>query len=90
MLVIAATNILTQIFLKLALNTLLGMPILLFLYVFLEIIVFLLEAVLYRWSFPRLVGHTLSRRRTTVYSLAANAASFILGLGLALVLPGPY
>lgn len=82
---IALVNVITQILLNVLLNVIhfyRGFSSFVFWYILLEIAVFVLEAVLY----SRLLPHH-SKRRTWLYALVANAASFGLGLMIARFIP---
>ena len=94
LLLISAANLVTQLLLNLFLNSAMRMTVILFLvlpvYLIAEAIVCALEAVAYKKLFPKLGAPARARGGPVAYAIAANAASFILGVALALVLPGPY
>ena len=84
---IAVTNIVTQIALNLALNIInfhMGMLAFIAFYILLELVVFIVEAVLY---VARLKS-VAPRWKLIVYALFANVASFALGTLLAPWIPG--
>ena len=84
---IAVTNIVTQIALNLALNIInfhMGILAFIVFYVLLEIAVFAIEAILYAVCLKT----QASKRRLVTYALSANAASFALGMLLAIWVPG--
>jgi len=56
-------------------------------YILLEPAVVIIEAVVYRKHFPRLSAHPRPKWIGGVYALTANAASFLLGLAMAEMLP---
>lgn len=79
---ITAANIVTQIFLNVTLNIINyrqdhGTYVLL--YILLEFIVFLIEAIFYNFIFNRKRKEYVSVEKCVKYSLAANAASFLIG-----------
>ena len=87
---IIAVNIITQIALNLGLNFIQfqsGMWAFVFFYVVLEILVFIIEAVLYAWQLPKRSPVPLSRKRAVIYALAANIVSLAAGLALSSFLP---
>jgi hypothetical protein len=85
---IMTVNVLTQLFLNLALNLgnyYSGERFFVFLYVCLELVVFGIEAAVYTWKFkkqPETMGHPVC------YALAANLLSFLAGMWLADFIPG--
>ncbi len=56
-------------------------------YIFLELIIFVLEAIVYALMIPKLSTEK-KRGKAVLYALVANATSFILGIGIAKVIPG--
>ncbi len=88
---IMLVNLITQIALNVALNAInykSGAMAFVIFYVLLEIAVFITEAILYNWYLKK---HSLKKVpgwKPTVYALAANTASFALGIGLAFWIPG--
>lgn len=88
---IAAVNLATQVALNIALNLInysSGPMMFVFAYVLLELLVFVVEAVVYAVFLPQYDGAPISKRKAVAYALAANAASFGLGLWLARFIPG--
>lgn len=84
-------NIITQIILNLALNTinyLSGAMAFIIFYIILEIGVIILEALLYNWYLKKCSIKEISNWKPSVYALVANTASFILGIGLSFWVPG--
>lgn len=90
--VILRTNLATQLLLNLALafiSHLEGPSGFFFLayYLFLELLIFGIEAAIYAKKMPEYCPEHPGRGRAVLYALAANAASFGLGLWLAKLLP---
>lgn len=88
---IGVTNVVTQIALNVTLNVVNfynGQWSFVAWYVFLEICVFTLEAVLYYAKLNVLGQKPKKRWLAAVYALAANAGSFAVGLGIAHLIPG--
>jgi len=86
---IALTNIATQIALNLALNIInfhMGMLAFIVFYILLEVVVFVIESILY----VAYLQKEYSKRKLIVYALSANTASFALGLLLAIWIPGVF
>lgn len=85
---LAVVNVVTQVFLNVFLNVVhyrSGPWDFTFCYVFLELIVFLLEAWIYAERLPRMDG--TRRIRAVGYAFVANLLSFVAGLALAFWLP---
>ena len=85
LLLITAVNIITQIVLNLILNSLYfdKQPQSLFmLYIFAELIVLLIEAVIYSFALPKLSDRKYKITRVIDYAVIANIASLIIGYGL--------
>lgn len=90
---IVGVNLITQIFLNVTLNLTslaLGKFIAVFVYLLLELIIFLIELAVYLIFFNKLSERKISWVRTTAYTLVANSASFILGLVMALIFPAMF
>ncbi len=88
---LAVVNVVTQILLNVALNLInfsQGQLAFVIWYFLLEIIVFLAEAVLYSVMMNRIAEKKRRVWFIVLYSLAANAVSFLAGFGLALIIPG--
>ena len=88
---IAAVNAVTQIGLNVALNLInyySGPMSFAFSIVPLELAVFLAEGIVYAAVLARRFPRPRARRRAVLYALAANAASFALGLAAARLIPG--
>lgn len=88
---IFVSNVITQLGLNIALNVVnynSGYFAFVFLYIVLEIAVFILEAVMYALAFPRLSEKTQRIPKAVIYSLAANALSFVVGYITAKLVPG--
>ncbi len=91
LLIILCTNAVTQIILNVALNLISffeGGFMLLLLYLPLEILVFLVEAVVYAVALRKPKEDQVPVWKSILYAFAANALSFGAGFGLALALPG--
>ncbi len=91
LLLLIAVNTATQIILNVLLNLInyhSGQQAFVIHYVLLELVVFVLEALLY-CSLMKKVSETPKKNRFYIfYALVANAASFAIGLWIATVLPG--
>lgn len=88
---IALVNVITQIGLNLLLNWInfrSGPMAFTFCYIWLELLVFAVEAVLYAVFIPKFSKEHEKKRRPVLYSFTANTASFGLGLLLAHIIPG--
>ena len=91
LLFIAAVNLVTQIALNAALfwsDYKYGRLAFVFAFALLELLVFIIEAVLYALFLPRLSRAPVSKRKAALYALAANAASVLLGIALSQFFPG--
>lgn len=87
--IIYITNIVTQVVLNVALNLFSffqGALAFLFHYVWMELVVFAVEAVIYRLALPRY--ETGRRLHPILYAFTANFLSFAAGLFLARIIPG--
>lgn len=89
LLVILAANAMTQLALNLALRYFMYADYLLLL-IIAELLVFLVEAVIYCLCLNRLTDRPRKRRIYIFYALAANTASIIAGLWLAELFPARY
>ncbi|OGO90043.1 MAG: hypothetical protein A2Y17_07490 [Clostridiales bacterium GWF2_38_85] len=90
---IAAVNIVTQIILNVLLNDInynSGLLLFTISYIFFEIIIFALEAILYCIVMNRINKQPKKFRIYVAYSLVANAVSFITGLIIAYIVPGMF
>ena len=90
LLILTLVNVSTQIILNVALNLInynLGQLVFVVSYVLLEIIVFIIEAFVYAKFLKKISKHK-GNWYYVIYSLVANALSFITGLFLARILPG--
>ena len=88
---IALVNVVTQIGLNLYLNWInfhSGPMAFTFHYILLEIFVFAVEAVLYAVFFPKFSKEQTKKGKPVLYSLTANAASFVFGLWISHIIPG--
>jgi len=88
---IALVNVITQVGLNVALNTInyrSGALAFLFFYILLEIIVVIVEAIIYTLHLRKDGLQPIPLWKPGLYALVANAASFALGLKLAFWLPG--
>ena len=56
-------------------------------YIFVESIIFLLEAVVYAIILPR-ISPSEKRGKAILYAWVANTVSFVLGMGIAFLIPG--
>lgn len=91
LLLILAANVVTQVTLNLLLNWInytSGSFAFIFHYIWMELLVTLIEAVVYARGFPRAGEPVPPKWVAPVYAVTANAASFGLGLLLARLLPG--
>jgi hypothetical protein len=88
---ILVINMVTQIGLNVALNLInyySGSMMFVFAYFLLEMLVFLIEAILYTVFLRKLNEVIIPKWKTITYALVANAASLEVGLGLAHIIPG--
>jgi hypothetical protein len=88
---LATVNTATQVILNLLLNLInfkSGELSFIFGYLGIEILIFIIEAFIYSVFLRRIDYRQKTKAFYIIYSLAANAASFIVGLGIALVIPG--
>ncbi len=84
-------NIVTQVVLNMALNIInynAGALAFIFSYVLFEILVFVIEAIVYGSRIKKFSGVGQRKGRVIGYAFVANAASFAFGLWLAQVIPG--
>lgn len=91
LLLLAGVNTATQIVLNVLLNIInynSGQMAFVFFYVLFELLVFGLEAILYRVWMNRLSGKTRPTWFYVLYALVANAVSFVVGIYVANMLPG--
>ncbi len=93
LLFIGATNIITQIILNILLslaNYYSGILAFIFLYIFIEFLIFIIEAIIFSIYFHRLnkrnSDQKISKYIATIYSLTANATSFIFGIIISFIL----
>ena len=87
---LAGVNITTQIVLNVILNVVNyhhGALSFILYYIFVESIIFLLEAVAYAVFLPR-ISPTEKRGKAILYAWVANTLSFVLGMGTAILIPG--
>lgn len=87
---LTAVNVITQIVLNIILNLVnftSGHYTFIAYYIFLEFLVFVLEAAVYAFVMPKLSGGE-KRGKAILYALSANAFSFAIGVGIAKVIPG--
>lgn len=85
---IVLVNVITQLGLNVALNIIdysMGFLGFILFYFLLEFVVFLAEAILYAIYLKKLDEQPLAAWKPWVYALVANAASFVLGMGLAVL-----
>lgn len=91
--VIFYTNVITQIILNLFLNLIhyhSGLYDFVFSYVWLELLVMMIEAVIYK-KYTDVVHPKTGRKMHPIgYAVAANTASFVIGVWLAIVIPGVF
>lgn len=88
---IALVNVMTQIILNVVLNIinyLSGSMAFTVLYILLEIGVFVIEAIVYKWKLKKYSSKEIPKWKPGLYAFTANTASFILGLGLSNWIPG--
>jgi len=88
---IAIVNIVTQIVLNVLLNAVnygSGPYVFIFWYFILELLVFVIEAVIYCLLCSKAAGRKIRKRRAVVYAFTANAVSFVAGLAIAMLVPG--
>lgn len=89
--VIILINCITQVLLNLLLNIInyhQGPKAFMLNYVLFEIIVFVIETVLYYWLFNKKSKYEVSGKKIVAYALAANMCSFVAGLLIAKWIPG--
>ena len=93
-LLIAGVNIVTQVALNIALNVInfnAGQYAFTAAYVLLELLVFVLESLIYSFFLPGLAPKGEDQRgcgRPVLYALTANVFSFAAGMGIAMLIPG--
>lgn len=88
---ITLINVITQIALNLTLNIInyhSGELAFVMAFLLLEVMVFIVEAILYTWYLKRYSQEKVTSWKPGVYALVANIVSFALGLGLAHWIPG--
>ncbi len=88
---IIIVNVITQIALNLILNFInyrSGELAFIAFYFLLEVVVFVMEAVLYTWYLKRNSQKEIPGWKPGIYALTANTASYALGFGLAYWIPG--
>ena len=88
---IAAVNILTQLVLNMGLNIInynMGSMAFVLFFVIFEIIVFVIEALLYAKLLKKFTASKADCFKTTAYAFVANLVSFGLGLWIAHIIPG--
>lgn len=93
LLFIIFVNAATQIALNVALNLInykLGAMAFAIFYVLLELLVFVIETVLFSTLLGKFSDSRVSKRRAVTYAFVANLASFAAGFGLAYVIPGVF
>lgn len=91
LLLLAVVNVVTQVLLNLLLNVAnyrSGQLAALLLYVLFEIVVVVIESVVFCYLLDKTTVHKKSKRRIELYALTANTVSFGTGLLLARWLPG--
>ncbi len=89
--VIILINCITQVLLNLLLNIIKyhqGSKAFIFNYVLFEIMVFVIEAVLYYWLLNKKSEYEVSEKKIVAYALIANMCSFVAGLLIAKWIPG--
>ena len=87
---ILAANLITQIVLNVSLNIINfnhGPMMFVFSYVLLELVVFIIEAILYTVFLQKLCKTVIPKMIPVTYALVANAASFVVGIWLAFIIP---
>lgn len=87
---IAVTNLVTQIALNVVLNLInykQGPLMTVLIYIQLELVVLVGEAVFYALVLPKNGGEWVSRKKAVAYAIAANIVSFVAGLGIAQAIP---
>ncbi|MBQ9930731.1 MAG: hypothetical protein IJO79_00080 [Firmicutes bacterium] len=90
---LAVVNIITQVILNVSLNLInfnFGPRAFLFAYILLEIVVLLVEAGLYALLLQKFSDKPQTRKKATYYAVAANIVSFIVGIWLAVLIPGMF
>jgi len=88
---IAIVNTITQIMLNVVLNVinyLSGSLAFLFFYFLLELLIFIIEAIIYSKYFKRISNKAILSWIPGMYAFVANTVSFVLGLGLSYLIPG--
>lgn len=87
---IAVANLVTQIALNVVLNLInykQGPLMTVLIYIQLELVVLVGEAVFYALVLPKSGGERVSRKKAVAYAIAANIVSFVAGLGIAQAIP---
>ena len=87
---IAVTNLVTQFALNVVLNLIhykQGPLMTVLIYIQLELLVLVGEAVFYALVLPQSGGERVSRKKAVVYAIVANTVSFVAGLWIAQVIP---
>lgn len=87
---IVAVNLVTQIAVNVALNLInysYGAMLFILAYILFEFLIFIVEAILYT-VFLRKLDAPVPIWKTITYALIANTASFVVGLALAIIIPG--
>ncbi|MBR3762777.1 MAG: hypothetical protein IKK59_08595 [Lachnospiraceae bacterium] len=91
LLLLTGVNVFTQVVLNVLLNIVnynKGHYAFVFYYILLELLVFVIEALVYAVMLTRISNGQTGKGKVVFYAFAANAASFGLGLWLAQVVPG--
>ena len=90
--ILLITNVITQVILNVFLNLVnytSGSLAFILMYINAEIIVFVIEAVIYAGILPEPAeGEKPKRGKAVLYALTANAVSFALGFAIAWLIPG--
>lgn len=90
---IVGVNIITQVALNVVLNfssLYFGTVISFTLFLFLELLIFIIEAAIYALTFKALSNNKVGRLKAILYAFVANFSSLVVGLLLAYVYPGMF
>lgn len=88
---IACINVITQVTLNVSLNIInynQGSYAFVFYYILFEILIFVIEAILYGTLFNKVSQTMISKSKSTLYALSANVCSFLGGFWIAKIIPG--
>lgn len=90
---VVIVNVVTQVLLNVLLNFSsyhFGKILAVFVFLFLELLVFIIEAIIYGFSFRRLSSGEIGGAKAFVYAWAANTASMLVGFVMAYAFPSMF